>query len=84
MTAMGPASFASRRSRGILLNHQPSITSLKTRFPSAIHHHITSLVQLFIGPGVLFLQFCDVPQVVDIHNLFSQIWQYSKDESKKS
>jgi hypothetical protein len=81
---MGPASFASRRSRGILLNHQPSIRSLKTRFPSAIHHHITSLLQLFIGPRVLFLQFCDVAQVVIIHNLFSHIWQHSKYETKKS
>jgi hypothetical protein len=32
----------------------------------------------------LCLQFCDVAQVVIIHNLFSQIWQYSKYEIKKS
>ncbi len=79
---MGPPSFASRRSIGLLLNDQPSIRSLKKRFASVIHHHITSLLQLFIVPGVLFLQFCDVAQVVIIHNLFSQIWQYSKYEIK--
>jgi hypothetical protein len=79
---MGPASFASRRSRGILSNHQQSIRSLKKRFPLVIHHHITSLLQLFIGPPVLFLQFCDVAQVVIIHNLLSQFWQYSKHELK--
>jgi hypothetical protein len=78
-----PTSFANRRSRGILSNHQRSIRSLQKRFPSVIHHHITFLLQLFIGPGVLFLQFCDVAQVVIIHNLFSQIWQYSKYEIKK-
>jgi hypothetical protein len=80
---MGQSSFASRRSRGILLNHQQSIRSLKKRFPWVIHHQITSLLQLFIGPSVLFLQFCDVAQVVSIHTLFSQIWQYSKYKSKK-
>jgi hypothetical protein len=83
-TGMGQASFASIRSRGILLNHQPSIRSLQKRFPSVIHQYIISLLQLFTGPGVLFLQFCDVAQVVIIHNLFSQIWQNSKYESKKS
>ncbi len=57
---------------------------LKERFPSVIQHHITSLLQLFIGPGILFLQFCDVAQVVIIHNLCNQIWQYSKYEIKKS
>ncbi len=31
-TGMGPASFASRRSRGILFNHQPLIRSLKNGF----------------------------------------------------
>jgi len=56
-TGMGQASFASRRSRGILLNHQPSIRSLKKRFPQVTHHHITSLLQLFIGPSVLFFNF---------------------------
>ncbi len=71
-TAMGQGSFASRRSRGILLNHQWSIRSLKKRFPSVIHHHITSLLQLFIGPRVLFFQFCDVAQVVIIHNYLAK------------
>jgi hypothetical protein len=80
---MGQSSFASRRSRCILLNHQLSIRSLKKGFPSVIRHHITSLLQLFIGPSVLFLPFCDVAQVVIIHTLFSQIWQYSKYENKK-
>jgi hypothetical protein len=67
---MGQSSFASR-SKGILLNHQLSIRSLKKGFPSVIHHHITSLLQLFIGRSVLFLQFCDVAQVVIIHTLLS-------------
>jgi hypothetical protein len=69
--ATGQASFASRRLRGILWNHQSSIRSLKKRFPSVIHHHITPLLQIFIGPRVLFFQFCDVAQLVIIHNLFS-------------
>jgi hypothetical protein len=44
--------------------------------------YLITIVEVFIS--VLFIQFCDVAQVVIICTLFSQIWQYSKYENKKS
>jgi hypothetical protein len=45
------------------------------------HYILTAII--YWAPCFVF-QFCDVAQVGIIHNLFSQIWQYSKYEIPKS